>query len=103
MSAAARWERICSEYRRKERNEGRALVYNDGSNEQTAPPHRPHRRPRAVAGAPARHCLDDRGGIRLFHHGLAHEAPVRALRAYANVLSALPFLLAVPIAADWLA
>src|ERR1700733_8262180 len=31
MSAAARWERICSEYRRKEPNGGLALVYNDGS------------------------------------------------------------------------
>ena len=31
MSAAARWERICSEYRRKGPYAGLALVYNDGS------------------------------------------------------------------------
>src|SRR5580692_7454689 len=73
------------------------------NHEPRAVPHRRFSRPRPIAGAPARHCLHGRGGVRVFDHGFAAETPVRALRTAANLLSTLHLVLAVPVAAPHVA
>src|SRR5258706_16404198 len=68
--------------------------------ESTTTRHCTSNRPRTLAGAPARHCLYGGGGVCFFGHGCADETLVHALWAAADLLSALPLLLAVPIPPD---